>query len=587
MDRSPIEKKRKRAVLLRMGKYFLKHKVLVSLAFVLTISSNILALIGPYLSGCAINAIDTSKTGAVNFDKVFFYCALMAGFYILSAAFSYLLSLVMIKLSQKIVREMRRDVFNKLMSLPVGMFDKIQAGDLINRISYDIDTVNASLSNDMIQISTGVITVIGSFISMLIISPVLLCVFVVSIPISIIFTATKTKSLQPYFRARSGKLAGLNGYAEEMLSGAKTIRAYCREEEISGYFAEKNSDASNAYYYADYHACSVGPTVNFINNFSMVLISTAGALMYMAGKVAVGDIGSMIMYSRKFAGPINEFANIITELQSSIAAAERIFNLLDKENEPEDVDDAIELVNVRGDVEFKNVTFSYLEGKPVLKNLSFKVKHGQTVAIVGPTGAGKTTLVNLLMRFYDVQGGEILLDGKNIVDYTRKSLRAAFTMVLQDTWLFDGTILDNIAYGKTGATVDDVKRVAEAANVAEYIESLPEGYYSVVEDGGFNLSKGQKQLMTIGRAMLSDASMLILDEATSNVDTRTELNIHDAMLKLMKNRTCFVIAHRLSTIIDADLILVVKDGDVVESGRHEELLAQNGFYAEIYHSQFS
>lgn len=579
-------KKRKSAVLLRMGKYFLRHKLLVALAFFLTIASNLLALLGPYLSGCAINAIDT-PTGVVDFDSVFFYCGLMAAFYIVSAAFSYLLSVVMIKLSQKIVRQMRREVFNKLMSLPVGYFDRLQAGDLINRISYDIDTVNASLSNDIIQISTGVITVVGSFISMLVISPLLLCVFVVTIPVSVIFTAKKTKSLQPYFRARSGKLAGLNGYAEEMLSGVKTIRAYGREEKISEHFAEKNTDASDAYYYADYHSCSVGPTVNFINNLSMVLISSAGALLYMAGRVAVGDIGSMIMYSRKFAGPINEFANIITELQSAVAAAERIFNLLDQKTEPADAPDATELTNVSGDVEFRQVNFGYLEGAPVLKKLSFKAEHGQTVAVVGPTGAGKTTLVNLLMRFYDPQSGEIYIDGKDISTYTRESLRGAFTMVLQDTWLFDGTIFENIAYGRPGANLDDVKRVAEAANVADYIESLPDGYFSVVEDGGFNLSKGQKQLMTIARAMLSDARMLILDEATSNVDTRTELKIHDAMLKLMEGRTCFVIAHRLSTIVDADLILVVKNGDVVERGRHEELLAENGFYAEIYRSQFS
>ena len=555
MNKAPTARKRKSAVLLRMGKYFGRHKLLVALAFFLTIASNLLALLGPYLSGCAINAIDTPD-GIVDFDSVFFYCALMALFYIASAAMSYLLSVVMIKLSQKIVRQMRRDVFNKLMSLPVGFFDKLQAGDLINRISYDIDTVNASLSNDIIQISTGVITVVGSFISMLVISPVLLSVFVVTIPVSVIFTIKKSKSLQPYFRARSGKLAGLNGYAEEMLSGVKTIRAYGREKKISEQFAERNTDASDAYYNADYHSCSVGPAVNFINNLSMVLISSAGALLYMANKVAVGDIGSMIMYSRKFAGPINEFANITTEIQSAVAAAERIFNLLDKESEPEDAPDATALVDAVGDVEFKNVEFGYLEGAPVLKNLSFRAEHCQTVAIVGPTGAGKTTLVNLLMRFYDAWGGEILIDGKAVSSYTRDSLRGAFTIVLQDTSQFDGTL-------------------------------IRDGYCSTVEDGGFNLSKGQKQLMTIARAMLSDAKMLILDEATSNVDTRTELKIRDAMLKLMEGRTCFVIAHRLSTIVDADLILVVKDGDVVERGKHAELLAKNGFYAEIYRSQFS
>lgn len=574
----------KKAAMVRLLRYFLSYKWRVLAAFLLMVGSNLFALLGPWLSGAAIDAIDL-ETG-VDFAAVGFYCLWMAIFYVASSALSYLLTVLMVRLSQTIVRAMRQDVFDKILSLPVGELDRVAAGDLINRISYDINTVNASLSNDILQAATGVITVIGAFIGMVLTSLPLLGVFVITIPISVFITVKRSRTVRPLFRRRSAKLAELNGFSEEMLSGLNTIRAYGREEEICAKFDEKNTEAADAYYAADYYGSLIGPSVNFVNNLGTVLISTAGSFFYLFGMISVGNISSFLLYARRFSGPINEFSNIMGEIQSALAAAERVFRLLDAPPEAPDSPDAVGLTDVRGDVCFENVHFSYDGERTILSDLSFEAKAGQTIAIVGPTGAGKTTLVNLLMRFYDPQGGRILLDGKDVRSYTRKSLRAAFTMVLQDTWLFEGTIFENIAYGKEGATRGEVERAAREANIADLIEGLPQKYDTMVTDGGVNLSKGQKQLMTIARAMLSPAKLLILDEATSNVDTRTELLIRGAMARLMEGKTSFVIAHRLTTVRNADLILVVNGGDIVESGRHEELLRRGGFYSEIYNAQF-
>lgn len=574
----------KKAAMVRLLRYFLSYKWRVLAAFLLMVGSNLFALLGPWLSGAAIDAIDLEA--GVDFAAVGFYCLWMAIFYVASSALSYLLTVLMVRLSQTIVRTMRQDVFDKILSLPVGELDRVAAGDLINRISYDINTVNASLSNDILQAATGVITVIGAFIGMVLTSLPLLGVFVITIPISVFITVKRSRTVRPLFRRRSAKLAELNGFSEEMLSGLNTIRAYGREEEICAKFDEKNTEAADAYYAADYYGSLIGPSVNFVNNLGTVLISTAGSFFYLFGMISVGNISSFLLYARRFSGPINEFSNIMGEIQSALAAAERVFRLLDAPPEAPDSPEAEELTDVRGDVCFENVHFSYDGERTILSDLSFEAKAGQTIAIVGPTGAGKTTLVNLLMRFYDPQGGRILLDGKDVRSYTRRSLRAAFTMVLQDTWLFEGTIFENIAYGKEGATRGEVERAAREANIADLIEGLPQKYDTMVTDGGVNLSKGQKQLMTIARAMLSPAKLLILDEATSNVDTRTELLIRGAMARLMEGKTSFVIAHRLTTVRNADLILVVNGGDIVESGRHEELLRRGGFYAEIYNAQF-
>lgn len=575
----------KKAAFSRLLKYFFKYKFQVLLAFILMLGSNLFALLGPYLSGKAIDAIDL-KTG-VDFPNVMKYCLLMAIFYVSSSIFSYALTVVMVNLSQKISKKMRQDVFDKILSLPVGELDKVQAGDLINRISYDIDTVNASLSNDILMVATGIITVIGAFVGMLLTTPLLLIVIVITLPLSIYIAIKRSKVVRPLFRKRSAKLAELNGFSEEMLSGIKTIKAYGREKEIIEKFSNKNIDAVDAYYNADYYGSLIGPSVNFINNLATVLISGGGAFLYVYNLISTGDISAFLLYARRFFGPINEYANIMGEIQSALAAAERVFRLLDSPSEPDDDPSCLELKDVLGNVEFKNVCFGYEKNQTIINNVSFKVSPGQNIAIVGPTGAGKTTLVNLMMRFYDPQSGEIKLDNKNIKKYTRKSLRLAYNMVLQDTWLFEGTIKENIAYGKENATFEEIKLAAKKANIADYIESLPKKYDTLISDGGVNLSKGQKQLLTIARAMLSNAKILILDEATSNVDTRTEILIRDAMDKLMQGKTCFIIAHRLTTIKNADLILVVKDGDIIESGKHLELLDKNGFYAEIYNAQFN
>ena len=575
----------KKAAFSRLLKYFFKYKFQVLLAFILMLESNLFALLGPYLSGKAIDAIDL-KTG-VDFPNVMKYCLLMAIFYVSSSIFSYALTVVMVNLSQKISKKMRQDVFDKILSLPVGELDKVQAGDLINRISYDIDTVNASLSNDILMAATGIITVIGAFVGMLLTTPLLLIVIVITLPLSIYIAIKRSKVVRPLFRKRSAKLAELNGFSEEMLSGIKTIKAYGREKEIIEKFSNKNIDAVDAYYNADYYGSLIGPSVNFINNLATVLISGGGAFLYVYNLISTGDISAFLLYARRFFGPINEYANIMGEIQSALAAAERVFRLLDSPSEPDDDPSCLELKDVLGNVEFKNVYFGYEKNQTIINNVSFKVSPGQNIAIVGPTGAGKTTLVNLMMRFYDPQSGEIKLDNKNIKKYTRKSLRLAYNMVLQDTWLFEGTIKENITYGKENATFEEIKLAAKKANIADYIESLPKKYDTLISDGGVNLSKGQKQLLTIARAMLSNAKILILDEATSNVDTRTEILIRDAMDKLMQGKTCFIIAHRLTTIKNADLILVVKDGDIIESGKHLELLDKNGFYAEIYNAQFN
>jgi len=401
-----------------------------------------------------------------------------------------------------------------------------------------------------------------------------------------VLTKKITGMTRPLFRKRSAKLGELNGFVEEQISGQKTIKAYNQELNTIEKFDAKNKEAVDAYYKADYYGSVVGPTVNFINNLSLTLVGVFGAILYLKRIMLIGDISSFVLYSRKFSGPINETANLMSEFQSALAAAERVFNLMDELEETADAEYAIELTDVDGAVGFSDVSFGYTPEKRIINNLNLQVEPGKMIAIVGKTGAGKTTLINLLMRFYDVDEGEIAVDGNNINEITRKSLRKSYAMVLQDTWLFHGTIYENIAYGKENATMEDVVRVAKAAKIDGFIRRLPDGYNTILSDDGTNISKGQKQLMTIARAMLLDANMLILDEATSNVDTRTEIQIQQAMRKLMENKTCFVIAHRLSTIRNADWILVVDNGEVAEQGTHEELMKKGGFYYKLYKAQF-
>lgn len=575
----------RKKVILRLGKYLLQHKWMVLAAVSLTITGNLLALLGPMLSGYAIDAIGVGP-GQTNFDLVLFYCGLMLVFYVLSSGLSYLLSVLMVKISQKIVYQMRKDLVDKLLELPVRFFDSHQTGDIISRLSYDIDTVNSSLSNDLLQIAASAITVIGSFIMMLRISPPLILVFVVTVPISVLFIIYRTKKVRPLFRKRSAKLGELNGFVEEIISGQKTTKAYHQEQTMVGRFDQRNNEAVEAYYMADYYGSTVGPSVSFINNLSLTLISIFGSLLYLVGSVSLGNLSSFVLYSRKFSGPVNEMANIISELQSAAAAAERVFRMIDEPAEAADLPQAKPLEEVKGDVQMKDIQFSYEPDKVIIHDLNLHAKPGSLVAIVGPTGAGKTTIINLLMRFYDPQKGQILMEGCDSHDITRKSLRAAYTMVLQDTWLFYGSIYDNIAFSRPDATPEEVIEAAKAAKIHNYIMSLPDGYDTIVNGDGLNISQGQKQMLTIARAMLSDAKMLILDEATSNVDTRTEMQIQSAMRNLMKDKTCFVIAHRLSTVQNADTILVVQHSDIIEQGNHEQLMKKGGVYAGLYSSQF-
>ena len=575
----------RRVLLKRLWQYLGRNRFLLVLALMLSLTSSLLSLYGPKLSGEAINAIDLGA-GKVDFDTVFRCASLMAVFYVVSAVLTYLLNVVMIRLSRRVSKQMRHDVFENLTALPVSFFDRFQTGDLISTITYDVDTVNQSLSTDLLQILQSTVTVVVSFIMMLTIAPKLVLIFLFTIPITIFFTRWLTKRVRHLFRRRSARLGQLNGFVEEMLSGQKTVRAYGREKVVLERFDEKNKAAVDAYTVAEANGTVTGPSVNCINNVSLALVCVFGSLLFLKGEIGLGDLSSFVQYSRKFSGPINEIANIVAELQSAFAAAERVFSLIDEKPEPTDSADVLVLEQVSGDVKLENVDFSYIPDTPIIQNLSLHAKPGSLTAIVGPTGAGKTTIINLLMRFYDVDGGAVLVDGQDIRNLTRSSLRKAYTMVLQDTWLFHGTIFDNIAYGKPGATMEEVVAAAKAAHIHSYISRLPEGYNTVLSDNGTSISKGQKQLMTIARAMLLDAHMLILDEATSNVDTRTEQQIQAAMRTLMQGKTCFVIAHRLSTIQSADHILVLDGGKVVEQGTHEELMARNGFYKKLYQAQF-
>ena len=583
-------------VLVRLLKYVLKYWHLFVVAVALTLVSNQLSLLGPKYSGDAIDAL--AATGGVKYDVVWYSVKRMLGCYVLAAVLSYCLAVLMIHISQKIVYTMRKQLFEKLTSLPVGYFDTHPTGDIISRISYDIDTINSTLSHDLVQIMTSLYTVIGSLVFMWNISKPMIAVFAITIPAAIWFTRYRSKRVRPLFRRRSHKLGELNGYAEEMLSGCRTIQAYAREEEIGRRFNGRNTDSMDAHYDADYYGGIMGPSVNFINNLSISLVMILGGILYLYSQkgaategtlffITLGGVAQFVQYSRKFEGPINEFANILSEFECSFSAAERVFRIIDEQPESDDKEGAEDINDVAGMVEFDDVVFGYTPDKTILHGISFTAQPGKTIAVVGPTGAGKTTIISLLMRFYDVNGGAITVDGKDSRDITRKSLRNAYTMVLQDTWLFRGTIYENIAYGREGATLEEVKKVARAAKIDSYIEGLPDGYDTVLTDDGINISKGQRQLITIARAMISDSRMLILDEATSNVDSRTEMKIQEAMTELMKGRTCFIIAHRLSTVQNADCILVIQQGKITESGSHDDLMKKRGFYSTLYNSQFS
>jgi ATP-binding cassette subfamily B protein len=569
----------------RLWRYLEDSRARIICAILLTFLSNTLALFGPMLSGRAIDAIQPGP-GAVLFSKVFFYSSLMIVFYTISAGMNYFLMIQMVAVSQNTVSRVRKEIFEKLMSLPVSFFDRNKTGDIISHISYDVDTLNTSLSSDLLQICTSTVTVLGSLLMMLSISPALGLVFIVTIPMAARFLKHRAVSIHEFFHRRSEKLGAINGFIEEIVSGEKTIKAYHQEETMLARFDERNEEAVQAYYKADYESAVLGPFVNFINNISLSLISVFGAFLYLFGYLSLGNLSSFVLYSRKFSGPINEASNIISEIQSAFAAISRIFTLIDETPEPPDSLGAISLGAVKGGVEFAHVYFGYDADAPVLRDVNLSIPPGSLTAIVGRTGAGKTTIINLLMRFYDAESGRIALDGHEIGNIKRTSLRHSYAMVLQDSWFFRGTIFDNIAYGKEGVTREEVVEAAQAAQAHRFIEALPLGYDTLLTDGGVNISQGQKQLLTIARAMLLDVQILILDEATSNVDTRTEIEVQKAMRILMKGKTCFVIAHRLSTIRNADMTLVMQDGNVAEQGSHDELIQKDGIYAALYRAQF-
>ena len=574
-----------RGTLVRVLAYFKSFVGIMAAVFILCIISNVLSLLGPSLAGRAINAA-AAGPGKVDLETVKYYAVRMLLCYGASSILAVLISVTMTAVSRHLMRKMRNDVFHKLTRLPVSFFDKNQAGDIISRVSYDIDVIGTCMAADVTQILTSTVTVVGAFFMMVYISVPLAAVVLFTIPVAVIYTTQMRRITQPRFVKRSKNYGIMNGFVEEMMSGQTTIQTYAYEGDVEERFREINKNAADGYYDAQYHAVTIGPTMGSINNVSLSIIAILGSLLYMYELITLGDISSFVLYSRKFSGPINEIANIINELFSALAAAERVFNLLDEAEETPDKTGAKTLRDIDGNVRMEHVKFGYEKDRTVIRDLSFRAEAGKMVAIVGHTGAGKTTIINLLMRFYDADEGFIFIENEEIRDCTRKSVRGAYAMVLQDTWVFNGTIFDNIAYGKENATMEEVVAAAKAAHIHSFIMRLPDGYQTVVSEDGGNISKGQKQLLTIARAMLYDARILILDEATSNVDTATEREIQKAMRKLMAGRTCFVIAHRLSTIENADWILVLDKGDVVEQGTHESLMADKGYYYRLYNAQF-
>ena len=590
-ERFAVKKKPKdtRGTLIRIAKYLSDYLWIVILLVALSFLSNLGNLMGPRFAGKAIGIAEEGfrrGVGQVDMDAVIHYALLMALFYAGSNILNFLVRIWMTRVGRRVARNMRRDVFHKLQRMPVSYFDRKQAGDIISRVSYDVDVVSMSLSTDVIQIIVSSVTVVGSFVMMVVISPPLVLCMLFTIPASIFFTRYMSKKTRPLYAKRSAAYGSMNGFAEEMFTGQKTILAYANEDIITERFSKINREAAEAYRNADSMGMRMGPTIGMINNIGLAAIGMGGAVLYLLNIVGLGQISSFVLYSRKFSGPINEISNIVNEIFSALAAAERVFQLLDEPEETADLPEARPLTDCRGQVELQDVSFGYTAEKTVLHHLSLEAKPGQTVAIVGHTGAGKTTIINLLMRFYDAQQGLILVDEKEYRQYTLDSLRRNYAMVLQDTWLFRGTIFDNIAYGKENASTEEVVAAAKAARIHNYIMRLPQGYNTVISEDGGNISKGQKQLLTIARAMLYNTNMLILDEATSNVDTNTERQVQKAIRSLMQGKTSFVIAHRLSTVQNADKILVVDHGDVVEQGTHAELMAGRGYYYRLYASQF-
>lgn len=579
----------------RLLTYLKPHKVkLISVIF-MAIISTAFSVFSPKLLGETINVILEGMIAkfkgipgaSIDFTKLTHYILLLLGFYVLSSVFMYLQQYIMAGVAQGTVRDMRRDVNNKLNKLPIKYFDANSKGDILSRVTNDVDNISGTLQQSLTQLISAVVTIVGITIMMLTISPLLTLICILTLPVCIIATRPIIGRSQKFFSDQQTQLGQLNGHVEEIYTGHTVVKAFGHEKKAIKEFDEINEKLYDSAWKAQFMSGLIMPLMNFINNVGYVIIAVVGGILVTKNKLSVGYIQSFIQYSRQFTQMINQTANIANILQSTMASAERVFEVLDEEEEVKEPENVKTIENPHGNVEFKNVKFGYNENELLMKDMNVTAKQGQTVAIVGPTGAGKTTLINLMMRFYELNGGEITFDGVNITNLSRRYLRGMFGMVLQDTWLFNGSIKDNIAYGKEGATFEEVVTAAKAAHADHFIRTLPHGYDTILNEEASNISQGQKQLLTIARAILANPKVLILDEATSSVDTRTETYIQNAMTKLMEGRTNFVIAHRLSTIKDADLILVMNHGDVIEQGNHEELLKKNGFYADLYNSQFA
>ncbi len=575
--------------------YLRPYKLKLIIVMIFAIGSTVFSIVGPKILGKAtteifegiISKISGVEGGGIDFQYILNIILLLIGLYVISALFSFIQGLIVTGVAQKVSYNLRKEISEKVNRLPLKYFDGVSHGDVLSRVTNDVDTVSQSLNQSMSQIITSATTLVGVLIMMLSISWQMTIAAVLILPISMILVMTVVKKSQKYFRAQQKSLGQVNGHIEEVYGGHNIMKAFNAEDEVIEEFSKINGELYNSAWKAQFLSGMMMPIMTFIGNIGYVAVSILGGWYAIRKTIEVGDILSFIQYIRSFTQPIAQVAQISNVLQSTVAAAERVFEFLGEDEEIKESEVPVKLEEVEGSVTFENVKFGYNEDKIIINNFSADIKPGQKVAIVGPTGAGKTTIVKLLMRFYDLNEGRILIDGYDINDFTREDLRDNFGMVLQDTWLFSGSIMDNIRYGRLDATDDEVIKASKSAYAHRFIQTLPDGYNMVINEEANNISQGQKQLLTIGRAILSDPKILILDEATSSVDTRTEVLIQKAMENLMKGRTSFIIAHRLSTIRDADLILVMKDGDIVEQGSHEELLQKNGFYAELYNSQFA
>ncbi|WP_059172359.1 ABC transporter ATP-binding protein [Bacillus sp. FJAT-27445] len=592
----PVQKAKDfKGTLKRLIGYLKPYKLKLLAVLATAIISTIFAIVSPKIMGKATTKLfeglmmkmNRVPGAEIDFDYIGQIILILIGLYVLSAAFSYLMQYMMAGVAQKTVYNLRKEVEEKLNRLPLKYFDSRTHGEILSRAVNDVDNISNTLQQSMTQLITSVVTIIGVIIMMLTISPLMTLIVIVTLPLSVVAIANIAKKSQKHFMGQQKSLGTLNGHVEEMYTGHKISKVFGHERKSLEKFEEVNEELYQSAWKAQFISGMIMPIMMFINNIGYVLVSAVGGILVMKKAIEIGDIQAFIQYARQFSQPVAQTAQIANIIQSTIASAERVFEILDETEEVPEAAATKKLSKVNGDVSFNHVSFGYKENEILIEDMHIHVRPGQKVAIVGPTGAGKTTLINLLMRFYEVNAGEILIDGVNIASMKRSDLRGLFGMVLQDTWLFNSTIRENIAYGKEGASETEIIAAAKAANADHFIRTLPEGYDTILNEEASNISQGQKQLLTIARAVLADPAILILDEATSSVDTRTEVQIQKAMDRLMEGRTSFVIAHRLSTIRDADRILVMNHGKVIEQGTHEELLEKGGFYEDLYNSQFT